>query len=899
MTNDKRRGSIVGWTVVIACLLFLGLAPQPARAEPLPELHQEKYGISRATLSNGLEVIIVEDHGLELVTIDIAVRNGAFTEPPEFDGLSHLYEHMFFKGNSVITNEEDFNRALREIGARSNATTSQEVVKYFVTVHKKNLRKATTMLRDALFGPLFSHDELRGEMPVVLGEFDRNEADPNYHLYRETSKKLWYKYPSRKNSLGDRDVIFNVTREKMREIQRRYYVPNNSSLIIGGDVQPAEVLELAVELFGDWAPTKPPHKEWPIPAHPHLTRYDRIVVAGKVKTGTIQVAWHGPSMEKNTKDTYAADVFSYILSQPDSKFQKALVDSGMVNAANLSYSSLVHTGPIYLSASTSFDRIDAGWEAINAEIEKFNDPEYITDDQIESAKNMLEIGEIYGREKTSDFVHTLTFWWSTGGLDYYLNYIENLRKVDRNDLARYVTKYIRGKNRVEAVLVEEDYVKKLVFANTAEIIRPEVGSSASALGAQAEDTGVTTEEFDVDGLAVVARHNPNSDIVVARMLFQGGIPYAETETAGRELLLLQSLDKGSANFAKEEVNRQMARTGAGLSASAVHDYSTFALKTLRRDVDENFSIFADAIVNPLLDKTEVQLGLDRRLNAIAMREEDPDSYISILASKNFYQGHPYEVHPAGTRETMEGTRAKDLEALHKESFVRARMKLFVTGPLTKEEITELVRERFGDLPDGDFEFEYPEHNPEGPPRFLLDEREIPTNYIFGSFRVPSLADPDYAALKVAVSILSDRLYVEIRSKRNLSYAPMALVSSRHENYGVLYVTTVKPNVTLQIMYDEIDRIIAEPVSDDELRAKIEQMITGDLMGNQTGGSQIAQLILHDVNGGGWQTESQMIEKIRQVSAHQIQEAAAEYLKGFYFSAIGNAESFDRELHVSR
>ena len=865
----------------------------------LQAAEQGKYGISSTTLGNGMDVIVIENHALPLVTIEIAVKNGAYTEPPEFDGLSHLYEHMFFKGNGVIPNQERYMERVRELGARWNGTTSDELVNYFMTVHKKNMREASAFLRDALLYPLFLEEELRREWPVVLGEFDRSEAQPSFHLRREINRRLWSKHYSRKNTIGDRDVIFNATREQMRTIQGRYYIPNNSALIIGGDVNPDEVFEMAEDLFGDWERGDDPDEKYPIPAHPPLEATTRLAVVGNVRTATINIAWHGPSMRDDVESTFAADVLAYILAQPDSNFHKALVDSGLVDGAGLSYYSLVHTGPINLTASTSADRLDNAWSAIEAELEKLDDPSYVTDDQIEAAKNMLEIGEIFAREQTSEFCHTIAFWWATGGLDYYLDYVENLRGVTRDDLARYVRTYIKGKRRIEAVLVNEEALEKIKFADSAEVIRPASGTSGAAFDQPADSMDITTGEFEVDGLKVVLRRNPLSEVVVAAMVLVGGVPYYGVENTGRELLLLETLDKGSRDYTKEELNRQLSRTGASLFSDARHDYSTFGLVTLERNLEENFSVFADAIAHPLLEEREVELAVERRLSRIRMQEQVPDAFISILGSRNFYRGHPYEVPPAGTEESIEGVTAADLEMIHENSLIRERMKLFVVGNVEQDELGALVRRTLKDVPHGEFERHKVMRDSDQPPRILIEERAIPTSYVWGSFEAPSFADADFPAFQVAISILSDRFFEEIRTKRNLSYAVSAQISSRASNYGVLYVTTVKPDESIRVMFDEIDRLIDEPVSDKELRDKIEQTITGDLMGNQSGQSQVNRLILYDVNGSGWQAEAEALDLMRGVTSRQIQEVAARYLKNFQFAILGNPDAIDRELLNSR
>jgi zinc protease len=161
------------------------------------------------------------------------------------------------------------------------------------------------------------------------------------------------------------------------------------------------------------------------------------------------------------KSTFAADVFSFIIGQPNSRFQKMLVDSGLVDGVGLGYYTLVHTGPITLNARTDADRFERAMAAIDAEIARFADADYFTDEQLDYAKNQLEIGEIRNQEQASQFAHTLSHWWTTGGLDYYLNYLDNLRAVSRQDIQNYLMRYVLGHYSVTGYLASEADASKL------------------------------------------------------------------------------------------------------------------------------------------------------------------------------------------------------------------------------------------------------------------------------------------------------------------------------------------------------------------------------------------------------------------------------------------------------
>ena len=435
-------------------------------------------------LPNGLEVIVLPDASVPLVTVELAVRNGSFTEPPELNGLSHLYEHMFFKPNqatllsqceTVLRTGElnDFGKRMcanplklkSQIGSLTylndsdqlnifNGTTREEVVNYFYTTTSPYLASAIRLVNDAVRYPTFDEQEFKEEIQVVIGEIDRNESNPFFYLNRTLNEKLFYKYPTRKNALGTRETVLSATTDKMRTIQSRYYVPNNSALVVTGDVNPEDVFKFAEQSFGSWERRKvDPFTDFPLVEHPPLPKSEGFIVEQPVQNVLINIGWHGPSIGKDDAATYAADVFSYILSQPNSRFQRAMVDSGLTVGADINYYTQRNVGPISLTLVTTPDKAKAALKAAYTEIAQMDKPDYFTDEELESAKTILESRDLFDREKPSEYSHTLGFWWSSTGIDYFRGYYKNLRATSRTDTNRYVKTYIQGKPHIGVALI--------------------------------------------------------------------------------------------------------------------------------------------------------------------------------------------------------------------------------------------------------------------------------------------------------------------------------------------------------------------------------------------------------------------------------------------------------------
>jgi zinc protease len=436
----------------LSLLMALALFTSVLNAQKLPS----NFFLTK--LKNGLEVLVIEDRTVPLITVEICVKNGSYTESPEYNGLSHLYEHMFFKANKDIPNQEAFLDRTNELGMLWNGTTSNERVNYFFTINKKFINEGLTFMNSAIRYPMFDEKEMKNENPVVDGEFQRAESNPAFFLFQDMDRKLWGEHYSRKNVIGDHDVILTATTEKMRTIQNKYYYPNNSILVIAGDANHTEVFKKAEEVFGSWkASDFDPFVKYPIPEFAPLKKTELFFTENPNTTNNyIMSSWHGPDTRNDLQATYAADVFSFILSQKSSKFQQELVDTGLAYYAGISYSTCKYTGPIQMVVIPNPQRINEVLTKVDEQVNQWDSDTYFTDEQLETAKRLLAIDDARGRERTSNFIHTVTYWWASASIEYYTNYVENLNKVTRDDIKKYVSKYIKGKPHVVGILTTKE-----------------------------------------------------------------------------------------------------------------------------------------------------------------------------------------------------------------------------------------------------------------------------------------------------------------------------------------------------------------------------------------------------------------------------------------------------------
>jgi zinc protease len=247
----------------------------------------------------------------------------------------------------------------------------------------------------------------------------------------------------------------------MRTIQGRYYVPNNSALVITGDVDAAKIFARVDALFADWKKGADPFVKFPLVKHPPLPKSEVVLVEQPVTTFSGEIEWQGPSTVGPSVDlTYAADLLGTALGEPSSRFQKALVDSGACVHADLSWNTQRNVGPITVSFEAAPDKADACVSAIFAELPRIKEASYFSDEDLKNAAYSLEIGLVHEREKPSAYAHAITFWWTSAGLDYYRSYIDRVKQVTRADLGRFLDGFVLGKPFVFGAMLSPEMAKK-------------------------------------------------------------------------------------------------------------------------------------------------------------------------------------------------------------------------------------------------------------------------------------------------------------------------------------------------------------------------------------------------------------------------------------------------------
>jgi zinc protease len=307
------------------------------------------------------------------------------------------------------------------------------------------------------------------------------------------------------------------------------------------------------------------------------------------------------------------------------------------------------------------------------------------------------------------------------------------------------------------------------------------------------------------------------------------------------------------------------------------------------------AIFADRVMAPTLDSGEVEHVRERLLSAVRQRRDSPDALLEYLADSAAFAGHPYALDPGGTERSVSKITLADLRRYQREQIVTSRMLLVVVGNVERARVERLVNATLAKLPKGSYAWTPPPPPPPQRNGVVVESRSLPTNYILGYYNGPAATSPDYQALRIATAALGGRLFAEIRSRRNLSYAVNAPFVERAVSAGGLYVTTVSPDTTLKLMRQEVVDLQNGYIDPDGLDRLVQQFITEYFLDNETNSDQANMLARAQLYRGDWRAADRFVDELRRVTPEDVQRVARRYMRGVSFAYVGNPRQLSPEV----
>jgi predicted Zn-dependent peptidase len=424
---------------------------------------------------------------------------------------------------------------------------------------------------------------------------------------------------------------------------------------------------------------------------------------------------------------------------------------------------------------------------------------------------------------------------------------------------------------------------------------PAAAQAPQAAAPAAPAVGVT--EFEVNGAKVLFKRRPGSRTVAAGVFFRGGASNLTAETAGLEMLLLNVMKRGSEKFPRERLRGELARMASAIGSGSNYDYSALTLACTREHFPRSWEIFTDLLQRPTLSPEDLNLERERIQAALKSETDHPDSALERRIEQMIFAGHPYRNRPEGSPETLASFTVADLRRHHQQVLAGTRLLVVIVGDLEPADVRARVSASLAGLLRGNYQLAPVPALQFTAPALDIIRRDVPTNYVQGVFAAPNLASADMPALRIAVSILRERIFDEVREKRSLSYAPDAFLKTNGANYGGIYVSTQDANRSVGVMLDEITRLQTEPVREREVSSAVAEWTTAYYAERQSNSEQAGELAQFELIGGGWRRSLELAEQLRKVTPADVQRVAQKYIRNLQFVALGNPSQFRREIFI--
>jgi len=403
-----------------------------------------------------------------------------------------------------------------------------------------------------------------------------------------------------------------------------------------------------------------------------------------------------------------------------------------------------------------------------------------------------------------------------------------------------------------------------------------------------------TKEINYEGLKIIFKKTPKQ-VITASLFIKGGTANVSESQQGLEVIALNlALDGGTKTLNKDAFAAKADKLGTSFAASGSPDYSTMTMTCLKENFGPSWEMFNSAIFEPAMDESEFNVLKDQMIAQAKQRESDPDAYLRKMATDSLFGGTDYAKIPDGTPETLEKITLADVKKYYGSLLGKKKCFLVVVGNIDEKDLLKNIKISLAKLPEGQAP-KTPTFKSVTAASTSIKDRTLATNYILGTMNAPKYNSADGPLFDFAMRILYDRYFVELRTKRSLSYAPAASYNKRtiQQPLTNLYITTIDPKQSVQVMTDIINTIKKEGFTEKEVKDKKKSFITRYYMTNESSAAQAAQLGFCEASGN-WKLFDEINDKISLVKLADLNKTFNKYMNVIDWTYLGKQDQIARE-----
>ena len=816
-------------------------------------------------LPDGLTIIVQEDRSAPVASVQAWCATGSINEDQHIGaGLSHILEHMLFKG----TKKRPANaiaQKVQDVGGYINAYTSFDRTVFWIDVPKDGVATALDILSDAMMNSTLPAEEYGKEQEVIRREFAMGMDDPDRMAGQLLLGTAYQKHPYRLPVIGDIQIYNQLTRDQVMEYYKTRYVPNNLTFIVVGDVDAQKVREQLTAFFKDYPekslrpvyiPQEPPqlgmreaHNEFPT----ELTR--------------LSFAWHIP--EITNPDVPALDLLSVILGEGRSSrlYRRVREESGL--AYGISAFSYTPGDPGLLGIDSTVEpaKRDAVRDLVLKIVDEIKQAGARAEELAKAKKIILShhLGTLTTmRGQASDLGSN---WLLTRNLNFSRDYLGAIQKVTLADIRRVAQQYLTSDNL------------------TITSLDPKGSQSAKSEAAKPISAG-EIQKFELsNGLRVLVREDARLPLVSISAVFRSGLLAETPETNGITRLMSKVLLKGTKTRTAEQIADTIEAVGGSIGSDAGNNSFSVACEVTKPDLKLGVHLLSDILLNATMPEKAVAREKEVQLAGIKEDEEQLTTVARNILREALFQKHPYALRGKGSPESVSHLTQKELLDFRDRYVVAKNGVIAVFGNVKADEVKKLLEQSLGKMKSGSLALtDVPKSAEPKKVETVEAERDKAQGVLMVGYRSADMFSPDRYALELideASSDLGSRFFIRIREQMGLAYyvgasQMMGLAPGLFAFYLGTDPQKIEP--VKAALLEEIGKLASEGLTNEELARAKKKLIGQQQIANQSNDAFGYMAALDELYGLGFNHYKELEKNVNAVTIEDVKRIAKKYFQ---------------------
>jgi zinc protease len=816
-------------------------------------------------LPNGLTIIVQEDRSAPVASVQAWCATGSIYEDQHLGaGLSHILEHMLFKGTKTRSTNQ-IAQKIQDVGGYINAYTSFDRTVFWIDVPKDGVSSALDILADAMMNSTLPPEEYQKEQEVIRREFAMGMDDPDRMTGLLLFATAYQRHPYQFPVIGELEIYNQLTQEQVMQYYKTRYVPNNLTFIVVGDVDAEKVRQQLTELFKSY-PEKS-LKPLFIPAEPPQLGRREVHQEFATELTHLSLAWHIP--ELTNPDVPALDLLSTILGDGRSSrlYRRVREEAGLAFSISAFSYTPGDPGLFGIDAIVDPKKREAA-EQLALRIVDDVKHAGVTAEELAKAKKIMlshHLGTLTTmRGQASDIGSN---WLLTRDLNFSRHYLDAVQKVTVKDIERVAATYLAEKNL------------------TVISLNPKGSLVGKAEGAKAVAAG-EIQKFDLsNGLRLLVREDPRLPLVAMGAIFRGGLLAETPQDNGITRLMAKVLLKGTKTRTAEQIANDIEAVGGSISSDAGNNSFSVSVDVTKPDVKLGLDLLSDVLLNATMPEKAIAREKEIQIAAIQQEEEQLTTVARNIMRQALFPQHPYALRSNGSVESVQRLTQKELLEFRDRYVVAKNGVVLVFGDVKASEVKQLVEQTLGKMKPGALALTDAKPSvPLGKPETVESHKDKAQGVIMVGFRGASLSSPDRYALDLideASSDLGSRFFVRIREQMGLAYYVGAgqmqgLVPGLFSFYLGTDPQKIEPVKTA--LLDEIHKLANDGLTPEELARAKKKLIGQQEIANQSNDAFGYHCALDELYGLGFDFYKRLEHDVNAVTLDAIKQVAAKYFR---------------------